>query len=99
MMDDDMLRDLVWTLPGAVDVSRTPGDLWDLRCGAGRLVIGEDRDDSGHVDGWTWTEFTAAIDDGEWDTVTTDGQPAESWHLVERAVKHWCADNSDTLED
>ena len=94
MMDDDTLRDLVWSLPEAVDACRTPDDLWDLRCGASRLVIGEDRDDSGHVDGWTWTEYTAALDDGEWDMVTTDGQPMEGWHLVERAVRHW----SDTLE-
>ena len=94
MMDDDMLRDLVCALPETVDASQTWDGLWDLRCGAGRLVIGEERDDSGHVDGWTWTEFTAATDDGEWDTVTTDGQPAEGWHLVERTVRHW----SDTLE-
>ena len=77
----------------------TPDDLWDLRCGAGRLVIGEERDDSGHVDGWTWTEYTAALDDGGWDMVTTDGQPAESWHLVERAVTRWAVGKDYTLED
>ena len=84
---DDALRALIWTLPDEVRVSRTPDGVWDLRRGDERLCIAEEFGDDGHVDGWTWTEYTAAIDDGAWDTLSTDGQSVDGWARVERVVR------------
>lgn len=90
---EDALRDAVWDLPEAVEATRTPDGTWDLRCGTGRLEIGEERDEDGRVDGWTWTEWTEALDEGEWDAVTTDGQPSEGWPLVDRALQRWVVES------
>ena len=86
---DDSLRELIWTLPDGVQVSRTPDGVWDLRAGDERLCIAQEFGDDGHVDGWTWTEYTAAIDEEGWDTVDTDGQPVSGWPLVARMVCQW----------
>ena len=84
---DDSLRELICTLPDDVLVSRTPDGVWDLRRGDERLCIAEEFGDDGHVDWWTWTGYTLAIEDEGWDTWMTDGQPRDGWPLVERMVR------------
>ena len=84
---DDALRELIWALPDNVLVSLTPDDVWDLRRGYERLRIAQQLGDDGRVTGWVWTEYTAASEEGEWDTADTGGEPLGGWHQVEQMVR------------
>ena len=84
---DDALRSLIWTLPEDVQVSRTPSGVWDLRRGDERLCIAQEFGDDGRVTGWVWTEYTAASEEGEWDTADTGGEPLGGWHQIEQMVR------------